>query len=76
MLSLEAEYDNIKFRSEIDFEYYKGESNDKKEFANLIKDNEYRSILFAMWDGKSYDNTIWKMIKPKWSKPFRKDTDN
>ena len=76
MLSLEAEYDNIKFRSEIDFEYYKGESNDKKEFANLIKDNEYRSILFSMWDGKSYDNTIWKMIKPKWSKPFKKDIDN
>jgi hypothetical protein len=77
MMELEAGFENIKFRSSIDFEYYKGESNgDKKEFALAIKDNEYRSILFSMWDGKSYEDTIWKMIKPKWSKPFRKDIDN
>jgi RNA ligase len=77
MMELEAGFENIKFRSSIDFEYYKGESNgDKKEFALAIKDNEYRSILFSMWDGKSYDDIIWKMIKPKWSKPFKKDIDN
>lgn len=77
MMELEAHFENIKFRSSIDFEYYKAESNgDKKEFALAIKDNEYRSILFSMWDGKSYDETIWKMIKPKWSKPFKKDLDN
>lgn len=77
VLELKAHFENIKFRSSIDFEYYKGESNgDKKEFALAIKDNEYRSILFSMWDGKSYEDTIWKMIKPKWSKPFKKDIDN
>jgi RNA ligase len=77
VLELKAHFENIKFRSSIDFEYYKGESNgDKKEFALAIKDNEYRSILFALWDGKSYEDTIWKMIKPKWSKPFKKDIDN
>jgi hypothetical protein len=27
-------------------------------------------------DGKSYEDIIWKMIKPKWSKPFKKDIDN
>jgi T4 RnlA family RNA ligase len=77
MMELEAGFENIKFRSSIDFEYYKGESNgDKKEFALAIKDNEYRSILFSMWDGKSYEDAIWKIIKPKWSKPFKKDLDN
>jgi RNA ligase len=77
MMELEAGFENIKFRSSIDFEYYKGESaGDKKEFALAIKDNEYRSILFSMWDGKSYEDTIWKIIKPKWSKPFKKDLDN
>ena len=77
VMELEAHFENIKFRSSIDFEYYKGESNgDKKQFALSIKDNEYRSILFSMWDGKPYDDTIWKMIKPKWSKPFKKDLDN
>ena len=77
MLELQSQFESIKFRSVTDFEYYKIQSNgDKKEFALLIKNNDYRSILFAMWDGKSYDDTIWKMIKPVWSKPFRKDLDN
>jgi RNA ligase len=52
----------------------------KKEFAlHLEKSNvepSLRSVLFAMWDGKSYDDIIWKLIKPKWSKPFKKDVDN
>jgi RNA ligase len=77
VMELEAGFENIKFRSSIDFEYYKGQSNgDKKEFALAINDNEYRSILFSMLDGKSYEDIIWKMIKPKWSKPFKKDIDN
>ena len=77
MLELQSQFESIKFRSVTDFEYYKIQSNgDKKEFALLIKNNDYRSILFAMWDGKSYYDTIWKMIKPVWSKPFRKDLDN
>ena len=77
MLELQSQFESIKFRSWTDFEYYKIQSNgDKKEFALLIKNNEYRSILFSMWDGKSYNDIIWKMIKPVWSKPFRKDIDN
>jgi RNA ligase len=51
----------------------------KKEFAlHLEKSNiepSLRSVLFAMWDGKPYDDIIWKLIKPKWSKPFKKDSD-
>jgi RNA ligase len=77
MTALEAEYETIRFRSWMDYEYHKFQAGiDKKSFANAIKDNEYRSILFAMWDSKSYEDTIWKMIKPKWSKPFKKDLDN
>jgi RNA ligase len=77
MLELQSQFESIKFRSVTDFEYYKMQSNgDKKEFALLIKNNDYRSILFAMWDGKSYNDTIWKMIQPVWGKPFRKDIDN
>jgi len=50
----------------------------KKEFAEFVmKQNEVlRPVMFAMWDGKSYDDIIWKIIKPKWSKPFKKDIDN
>jgi RNA ligase len=51
----------------------------KKEFAlHLEKSNvepSLRSVLFAMWDSKPYDHIIWKLIRPKWSKPFKKDID-
>ena len=49
----------------------------KKDFAlHLEKCNVetyYRSILFAMWDGKPYEHMIWKIMKPKYEKPFKKD---
>ena len=34
------------------------------------------SILFNMLDGKKYDQIIWKMLRPKFAKPFREDADS
>jgi RNA ligase len=50
----------------------------KKEFAEYVMKQEkiLRPIMFAMWDGRPYDHMIWKLIKPKWSKPFIEDLDN
>lgn len=50
----------------------------KKEFAEFVMKQELplRPVMFAMWDKKPYDDIIWKLIKPKWAKPFRKDVDN
>ena len=49
----------------------------KKDFAlHLEKCNVetfYRPILFAMWDGKPYEHIIWRIMKPKYEKPFKKD---
>jgi RNA ligase len=46
----------------------------KKEFAEHLEfcgvEPSIRSICFAMWDRKNYDHIIWKMIKPKYQKPF------
>jgi len=37
----------------------------------------YSSILFAMYNGKPYKHIIWKMIRPKYQKPFwQKEVDN
>jgi RNA ligase len=49
----------------------------KKEFAEFVmKQTEaLRPIMFSMWDKKPYDDIVWKLIKPKWSKPFKKDID-
>jgi len=49
----------------------------KKDFAlHLEKCNTesyYKSILFAMWDGKPYAHMIWKIMKPKYEKAFKKN---
>jgi RNA ligase len=53
----------------------------KKEFAEHLKkvvDPNLHAIMFAMWDGKTdkADELIWKLIKPKYSKPFwQKETE-
>ena len=53
----------------------------KKEFAEHLKkvvDPKLHGIMFAIWDGKKdkTDELIWKLIKPKYSKPFwKKDND-
>ena len=43
---------------------------DRKEFADHAKISEYSSILFKMYDCRSYDKIIWKAIRPVYSKPF------
>jgi len=53
----------------------------KKEFAEHLKkvvDPNLHAIMFAMWNGKrdKADELIWKLIKPKYSKPFwQKETE-
>jgi RNA ligase len=42
----------------------------RKEYALAIKDSPYKSIVFNLMDNKSVDEIIWKMVKPKWYKPF------
>jgi RNA ligase len=46
----------------------------KKEFAEFVMKQEevLHAIMFAMWNGNNdkVDEIIWKLIKPKYSKPF------
>ncbi len=52
----------------------------KKEFVEHLErcgtHVALKPILFAMWDKKPYDHIIWKLLKPKYEKPFKKDIDN
>jgi RNA ligase len=43
----------------------------RKEFAAEAIKSPYRAILFKMYDKKPYNDIIWKMIKPTFSKPFK-----
>lgn len=51
----------------------------KREFADYVmKQPEHlRPIMFAMWDNNNerVDDIIWKLVKPKYEKPFKKDND-
>jgi len=42
----------------------------RKGFAECALHYKHPSLLFNMADGKDYTPGIWKLIKPKWSKPF------
>ena len=42
----------------------------RKDFAYVAKESIYSGILFKLYDGREYSHLIWKMIKPKYSKPF------
>jgi RNA ligase len=73
---LVVRYENIeKDYSEV-FSNLKKQNLDRKDFATKALHYRHSSVLFSMLDGKSYEDMIWKMIKPKWSKPFKKDIDN
>ena len=45
----------------------------KKEDALWIQENcprEYHGLVFLMLNGQDYDEVIWRMIRPKFQKPF------
>jgi RNA ligase len=46
----------------------------KKEFVEHLEacgtETKYRPIMYSMWDGKPYEHLIWKLMKPKYQKPF------
>lgn len=48
----------------------------RKEFAIHVKSQKYPHILFQMNDKKDYKNSIWRLIKPEYSKPFKVDLDS
>jgi hypothetical protein len=51
----------------------KAQNLDRREFADKATHYRHSNILFLMLDGKSYKDSIWKLLKPKYEKPFKKD---
>ena len=73
---LTIRYENI----ECDYlSYYeeiilKAGGDDRKAFAEEAKRYNHPGILFSMLDSRDYSQAIWRMIRPQWSKPFRKES--
>lgn len=51
--------------------YYVNNITLRKDFAMEAMKTKYQSILFKLYDKRSYDEIIWKMVRPVYSKPFR-----
>jgi len=68
--SLKKEFNKIEFQALINFDEI--HSLDRKSFAiEAIKLKKCQSILFRMYDNRPYEDIIWKMVRPIYSKPFR-----
>ena len=55
--------------------YFKEGLTERKTFAEKVVQSKNRGFLFALYDGKNYDEMIWKKIRPIFSKPFRDGYD-
>jgi T4 RnlA family RNA ligase len=47
----------------------------RKDFAIKAINSNFPSILFSMYDNRPYDQIIWKILYPDYSKPFKKNND-
>jgi hypothetical protein len=65
-------YDLIEATAQQDFAIVESDvgTDDRKAFALTARDSNYPGLLFAMLDGKDYSDTIWKMVKPDYERPF------
>jgi T4 RnlA family RNA ligase len=43
----------------------------RKETALYFQSCKYPGIMFNIMDGKDYSDTIWRMLRPKYTKPFK-----
>lgn len=47
----------------------------RKETALYFQEQKYPSVLFSILNNRNPKDIIWKMIKPKYSKPFKKEVE-
>ncbi len=64
---LEADYQRIENQAKADFKVL----DTRKDTAMYFKTCAYPQLMFAMLDGKAYDQIIWKMLRPEYERPFK-----
>lgn len=72
---LESDFNAIKTVSEGDLMAVVDLESRKEKAIYVRQKAKYPSIVFTMMDGKDYKLAIWKLLRPKFEKPFRKDID-
>lgn len=61
-----AAYKEIEAQAKADFKVLE----DRKTTALYFMTCKYPSVLFQMLDNKEYAHTIWRMLRPEYSRPF------
>jgi RNA ligase len=71
--TLQSEYNEIERVALLEFVkiYHINGITDRKDFATEAIKTEHSSILFKLYDKRSYGEIIWKQIRPVYSKPFK-----
>ena len=74
---LKNEFNSIKKSALESYEEIKDLPTRKEQALKVLRD--YKKIsaeIFALLDGKDYEQVIWKKIKPEYELPFKKDINN
>ena len=64
-------YDAILAKAKADFKVL----DSRKATALYFQTCQYPAVMFNLLDGKSVERTIWKMIRPKFEKPFAQEEE-
>ena len=69
---LQSSYNDIERLALLEFVriYHINDISDRAAFAEQAKQSKLQSILFKLYDKKSYSDIIWKQIRPVYSRPF------
>jgi hypothetical protein len=70
---LQTQFNNIERQALKEFQtiYYVNGITERPAFAAQATKSDLRGILFKLYDKRSYNEIIWKMIRPVYSKPFK-----
>lgn len=64
--ALLEKYSEIEAQVKLDFKVVEN----RKETALYFQTCKFPAVMFKISDGQNYEQTIWKMIKPDYQKPF------
>ena len=62
-----SQYKEIEEQCKKDFKFF----DTRKECALYYQTKKYSAVLFKMMTNAPYDQIIWKLLKPKYEKPFK-----
>jgi len=73
VVKIQADFNDIERLALLEFIriYHVNEITERAKFAEQAKESKYCSILFRLYDRRSYANIIWKQVRPVYSKPFK-----